>query len=87
VCRAVNERRETVLTAEARELLEIIEEAIKAERAAYNRYSRGAERATTEEVRQLFLSLASEERRHRERLITQYEALAGKSWEEWTEAT
>jgi rubrerythrin len=75
------------LTADSTEMLDIIEEAIKAEVAAYNRYSRGAERATDDEIKQLFLSLAREEQRHRERLITQYEALAGKSWEEWMEAS
>lgn len=72
------------MTADATEMLEIIEEAIKAEIAAYKRYSRGAERATNDEIRTLFLSLAQEEQRHRERLIAQYEVLAGKSWEEWT---
>lgn len=65
-------------------MLEIIEEAIKAEVAAYNRYARGAERATNEQIRTLFLTLAQEEQRHRERLIAEYETLAGKSWEEWT---
>jgi rubrerythrin len=75
------------LTADSTEMLDIIEEAIKAEVAAYNRYWRGAERATDDEIKQLFLSLAREEQRHRERLITQYEALAGKSWEEWMEAS
>jgi rubrerythrin len=72
------------LTADATEILTIIEEAIKAEIAAFNRYSRGAERATNEQIRELFESLAQEERRHRERLVREYEALAGKSWEEWT---
>ena len=72
------------MAADTTEMLEIIEEAIKAEIAAYNRYSRGAERATNDEIKQLFLSLAQEEQRHRERLIAEYEILAGKSWEEWT---
>ena len=75
------------MTADTAEILEIIEEAIKAELVAYNRYSRGAERATNDEVKQLFVSLASEEQRHREQLIAQYETLAGKSWDEWTEGT
>jgi rubrerythrin len=75
------------LTADPTEMLEIIEEAIKAEIAAYNRYSRGAQRAINDEIKELFLALAREEQRHRERLISQYEILAGKSWEEWMEAT
>ena len=75
------------LTADSKEMLEIIEEAIRAEVAAYNRYSRGAERASNDEIKELFLSLAREEQGHRERLIAQYEILAGKSWEQWMEAT
>ena len=72
------------MTADTTEMLEIIEEAIKAEVVAYNRYSRGAERAINNELKELFLSLAKEEQRHREQLVTQYELLAGKSWQEWT---
>jgi rubrerythrin len=72
------------LATDSSEMLDIIEEAIKAEVAAYNRYTRGAQRATNEQIRTLFLTLAQEEQRHRERLIAEYETLAGKSWEEWT---
>ena len=72
------------MTADASEMLAIIEEAIKAEIAAYNRYSRGAERAINDEIKQLFLSVAQEEQHHRERLIAEYEVLAGKAWEGWS---
>ena len=72
------------MTADVTEMLAIIEEAIKAEVAAYNRYTRGAERATSDQLKELFSALAREEQRHRERLIAEYETLAGRSWEEWT---
>ena len=50
-------------------LLKIVEEAIQ------------AEIAQNERAKQLFLQLAKEEQRHKERLQEQYMELAGKAWE------
>jgi rubrerythrin len=62
-------------------VLKIVEEAIQAEIAANRRYLHGAEIAQNERAKQLFLQLAKEEQRHKERLQEQYMELAGKAWE------
>ena len=52
-----------------KEILAILEEAMKRERAAYNLYNRGAGLAENEEIRGIFEKLAKEEMGH-EKLLT-----------------
>jgi len=47
-----------------KEILEILEEAIRREQAAYKLYSRGSELAEKEELRRIFTMLAAEELGH-----------------------
>ena len=52
-----------------KEILSILEEAIKRERAAFNLYSRGAGLAEKKEIREIFERLALEEQGH-EKLLS-----------------
>lgn len=52
-----------------KEILSILEEAMKRERAAYNLYSRGASIAEKREIKDIFQKLAQEELGH-EKLLT-----------------
>jgi len=52
-----------------KEILAILEEAIKRERAAYNLYSRGAGLAQKKEIKKVFEKLAQEESNH-EKMLT-----------------
>jgi rubrerythrin len=52
-----------------KEILSILEEAIKRERAAHNLYSRGASLAEKSEIKEVFERLAQEELHH-EKLLT-----------------
>lgn len=53
-----------------KEILSILEEALKRERAAYNLYSRGASLAEKTEIQKVFQQLAQEELGH-EKLLTE----------------
>jgi len=53
-----------------KEILSILEEAIKRERAAYNLYSRGFRLAEKAEIKNMFEKLAQEELGH-EKLLTE----------------
>ena len=53
-----------------KEILAILEDAIKRERAAYKLYSRGAELAEKEEIKNVFQKLSQEELGH-EKLLTE----------------
>ena len=52
-----------------KEILSILEEAMKRERAAYNLYNRGASLAEKTEIKKVFEKLALEELNH-EKLLT-----------------
>ena len=66
------------------DLLEIIEQAIKREVSSHRLYSEAAAKASTGESRQLFQRLASEEQRHKDLLIAEYERVAGRAVDgEW----
>lgn len=55
-----------------KEILKILEEAIKREQAAHKLYSRGAELAENVELRQIFAMLAEEELGHEKMLKQVY---------------
>jgi rubrerythrin len=62
-----------------KELLEILEDAIKKEVAANKLYTEAAAKAETSEARSLLERLAAEERVHKQLLLGLYERLAGRA--------
>ncbi len=58
-----------------RELLKLLEDALGRERSAEDLYRVGAQLATRPEVKEMFLKLAEEEKKHEEILRLEYHAI------------